>query len=110
MKIGGFVRIIAFKRAGTNFPYLHREFITEYVEASLIPSTEGYETLPEEFFLKELAKNEKRHEEHLKYLELLEKSKIQAEKDAETITEEKERALKREFEQFKRWKANQKGK
>lgn len=98
------MKIIAFKRAGQAFGSLHPEFITEYVDASLLPSTEGYETMIEEHFNLEFAKNEERHAKHLAYLKEQEQLKVKAEADAIQAELVKERELTREFEQFKRWK------
>jgi len=103
------MKIIAFKRAGPNSP-LHPEFITEFIDASLLASTEGYETMLEEHFELELAKNDSRHEAHLKHLKEQELAQVQAEKDAVMGSELEEKELKRDFEQFKRWKQNGKKK
>lgn len=102
------MKIIAFKRAGKDFPALHPEFITEYVDAALIPSTEGYETMVEEHFNLELAKNADRHEAHLKHLKSLEEAERQAQSASEVLQAAEEKQLNREFEQFKRWKASKK--
>lgn len=98
------MKIIAFKRAGVDHGSLHPQYITEYVDASLLPSTEGYETMIEEHFELELAKNEERHEAHLKYLKEQEDLRIKAQDDAILGSQAQARELEREFEQFKRWK------
>lgn len=103
------MKIIAFKRSQNN-PALHPEFITEYIDASLLKSTEGYETMIEEHFLLELAKNPERHESQLKAIDELEKAKIAAESSATLYKEAEERELNREFELFKRWRQTQKKK
>lgn len=98
------MKIIAFKRA--NIPSLHPQFITEWIDASLLDSTEGYETMIEEHFELELAKNAERHEEHQKYLRDQELKAIEAEKAAQVVEIAKEKELNREFEIFKRWQLN----
>lgn len=103
------MKIIAFKRA-KDHASLHSEFITEYVDASLLESTEGYETMIEEHFLLELAKNEERHKIHQDNLRE-EELKAQAAFQAAAFAEQKQdKEANREFEAFKRWKLNNKGK
>ena len=102
------MKIIAFKRA-KDHPFLHPEFITEYVDASLIESTEGYETMIEEHFELELAKNSERHEAHLKHLRETELAAEKVNQSSELVAKAQEKELEREFEQFKRWKLNNEG-
>ena len=99
------MKIIAFKRACGNTS-LHPEFITEYVDAALLPSTEGYETMLEEHFELELAKNPERHAQHLAHLKEQEQKSFQALEQAALAKRVEERELEREFETFKRWKLN----
>lgn len=99
------MKIIAFKRS--NNPSLHPEFITEYIEASLLPSLDGYETMIEEHFLLELAKNPERHESHLKYLAEQHRLAGIADKDAELAQLVADKELEREFNRFKAWKKSQ---
>lgn len=102
------MKIIAFKRAGDKTPSLHPLFITEWIDASLLESTVGYETMVQEHFELELAKNPERHESHGKYLKELEKAKIAAQQAEANKASAEEKQLQREFEIFKRWKQNQK--
>ena len=97
------MRLIAFKRAGPD-KSLHKDFITEYVDSSLIPSTEGYETLPEDLFKVELEKNPELHKAYLKEQEELNKAKMANEEAIKQAKEQEERQMKREFEQFWAWK------
>lgn len=97
------MKIIAFKRA-KNIPSLHPEFITEHIDADLLESTEGYETMIEEHFLLELAKNEDRHAQHTSFLKD-EQAKARAAREAAMQVELKEaKEIEREFERFKAWK------
>ena len=100
------MKIIAFKRAG-NHPSLHSEYIVEYVDASLIPSTEGYETMVEEHFLLELAKNPQRHEEHLRYIREQEQAARNAEQSVEIKQTKEDKEMQREFAKFKAWQKSQ---
>lgn len=100
------MKIIAFKRAG-NHPSLHPLFITEYVDASLIPSTEGYETMLEDHFQLELAKNEERHQSRLKELKELEEATQKAQQAAELIEQKEQKEAEREFNRFKAWLRHQ---
>lgn len=99
------MKIIAFKRS--NNPHLHPQFITEYIDAALLPSTEGYETMIEEHFQLELAKNEERHEAHLKHLKEQDvlAQKAQESADLAKIVQEKED--EREYKRFKAWQRHQ---
>lgn len=101
------MKIIAFKRS--NHPSLHQEFITEYIEASLLHSTEGYETMIEEHFLLELAKNPERQESHLKFLREQEQLAMKAKQDSEVAELKLEKEMDREFARFKAYQ-NSKGK
>lgn len=98
--------IIAFKRAGKSNPSLHPEFITEWIDASLVPSLEGYESMLQEHFDLELAKNSERHQSHLQYLREQELLAHKAAAHAELAEAVKEKELIREFEIYKRWKRN----
>lgn len=100
------MKIIAFKRAGQNTA-LHPEFITEWVDASLIANTEGYETMIEEHFELELSKNEERHKQHLQYLKEQELARLQAERDKLSVQMAEEKELEREFNRFKAWQRHQ---
>lgn len=102
------MKLIAFKRAGTSFPSLHPESIVEYIDTQFLTSTEGYETLLEEDFKVELAKNEERLASHLKKLEEEAKATLLAQEQAEIARKAEEKELEREFEIFKRWKQNKK--
>ena len=99
------MKIIAFKRS-TN-PSLHPEFITEFVDASLIDSTENYETMIEEHFNLEYAKNEERHQSHLKHLREQELKAIQARQDVALHEEKEIKEIEREFNRFKAWQRHQ---
>lgn len=105
------MKIIYFKRAGTNQKTLHPLFITEYTAAEHLNDAQKAEreSLIEEHFLLELAKNDDRHKQHLDELKKQEESALKAEQDAQVIKNAEEKQLLREFEQFKRWKQNQKG-
>lgn len=97
------MKIIAFKRA-KNVPSLHPEFITEFIDADLLESTEGYETMIQEHFDLEYAKNPERHETHTKHMkeEFQKKQSAQQAVDIQELKEIKE--MEREFERFKAWK------
>lgn len=99
------MKIIAFKRA-KNHPHLHPEFIVEFIDASLLESLEGYETMIEEHFQLEFQKNQERHEAHLAHLKEQEQARIQSEKNDQLMEEVEQRELNREFELFKRWRQN----
>lgn len=58
------MKVIAFKRS--NNPENHPLFITEFREISLVRNPDSYETMTEEHFLLELAKNDERREKYLK--------------------------------------------
>lgn len=99
------MKIIAFKRA--NVPHLHPMFITEYIDADLLKSTEGYETLLEEHFLLELAKNEERHQAHLKHLKEIDEHKIKADEAVAQAQLLEDRELEKEYNRFKAWQRHQ---
>lgn len=99
------MKIIAFKRA--NSSSLHPLFITEYIDAALLDSTEGYETMIEEHFLLELAKNEERHQAHLQHLREQEVASHRAQEQAELAQLQMDRELEREFNRFKAWRRHQ---
>lgn len=99
------MKIIAFKRS--NNPSLHPLFITEYIDASLLESKEGYETMLEEHFLLELAKNEERHQSHLKHLRDQELLALQAMQQAEITRMTEDKELEREYNRFKAWQRHQ---
>lgn len=94
------MKIIAFKRAG-KIRSLHPLFITEYVESCHLPSTEGYETAPEHLFLKELALNHERHEEHLKRLAEEQKILIDTVLQRGSKASKEEKELEREYKKFR---------
>lgn len=96
------MKIIAFKRAKSHSS-LHSEFITEYIDADLLPSLDGYETMIEEHFQLELAKNPERHEQHLKYLAEQAMLAQKADEDVKIVEKLKDKELEREFARFKAW-------
>ena len=98
------MKIIAFKRS--NNSHLHPEFITEWVDAASLPSTEGYETMVEDHFNLELAKNEERHAQHLKYLKEQEVLAQKASQDAGIAVQAQEREDDREYKRFRAWQRN----
>jgi hypothetical protein len=89
------------------------ELITEYIKVSLadqntLREDDGYEFLPEDLFLLELAKLDQIRVEHK-----LEVERLQEILDADAIQAEiaqkaEEREIVREFEEFKRWKEQKK--
>lgn len=86
---------------------LHADYIVEYVDASLIPSTEGYETTTDDLFAKDLAKNPARHEEHLRWVKEQEAS-ANAARDAAALHQKKQdKEFEREFARFKAWQKSQ---
>jgi predicted ATP-dependent endonuclease of OLD family len=92
---------------------LHPEFITEYADTTLFPEgfhkpEEGYEILAEDEFKKELDKNEARHESFLKAKQELEKATLAAQESAQLSERMKEKQAQREFDEFLRWKKQQK--
>lgn len=97
------MRIIAFKRA-KDTPSLHPEFITEFIDASLLESLDGYETMLEEHFNLELAKNAERHESHMKFLKEQHDLRIAAQQAVEIQELKETKEIEREFEAFKAWK------
>lgn len=101
------MKIIYFKRAGNN-GVLHPLFITEHVDGSLLSEAqkEGMESMLEEHFLLELAKNDERQKAHVKYLKEQEDLEQKAKEDAIIGDTLKRKELEREFELFKRWKLN----
>lgn len=100
------MKIIAFKRSQNN-PSLHPEFITEYIDADLLESTEGYETMIEEHFNLELAKNAERHQNHQKHLQDQEVRAHQAKLDSQIVEQKEMKELEREFNRFKAWQRHQ---
>lgn len=96
------MKIIAFKRAGKN-PSLHPEFITEFIDSAYLESTEGYETMIQEHFDLEFAKNNERHEAHLKHLRDEELKSIKAQEQAQLIEIAQEKEDEREYKRFKAW-------
>lgn len=98
------MKIIAFKRS--NIPSLHKDFITEWIDASLLPSLDGYESLVESEFLKELEKNPSRHLEHQENLMKLDDQKAELQKMIQAEKTKEQRELEREFNQFRAWKKN----
>lgn len=98
--------IIAFKRAGKSNGALHPEFITEWINAAFLPSLEGYESMLQEHFDLEFAKNDERHAAHLQHLKEQEELAHKAAAHAELADTVKEKELTREFEIYKRWKRN----
>lgn len=104
------MRIIYFKRAGNENNHLHPEFIVEYISSEFLTKEqmdewEG-ESMIEEHFQLELAKNEDRHQSRLKELEEISKQQAKV-MEAEALQQkQQERQLNREFEEFKRWKLN----
>ncbi len=96
------MKIIAFKRA--NHPSLHPEFITEYIDAELLKSTDGYETMVEEHFQLELSKNSERHEAHQEQLKQQAQMAKEAERDAEIIEQKIQKEIEREFKHFQAWR------
>ena len=102
------MKIIYFKRAGKDNKHLHPEFITEYVEGIYLTDEQkkGYESMIEEHFELELAKNEERRASHSKYLKDQEELEMKAIEDAIIGNKVQAKELEREFELFKRWKRN----
>lgn len=101
------MKIIAFKRAGNSHSSLHPQYITEWIDSSLLKSTEGYETMIEEHFELELAKNDERHKQHLDQLKELELARLKAEQDAQTVENAQEKEDLREYNRFKAWQRHQ---
>ena len=95
------MKIIAFKRASNSA--LHSQLITEWGDASLLPSTDGYETMIEEHFQLELAKNPQRQAEHDKYLKEQSDLAKQAEKQSRSVRTKIDKELEREYQRFKAW-------
>jgi len=86
-------------------------FITEFADTSLFPEgthteEDGWEILPEDEFLLELAKNTQHLEDFRKEKERLLILVNNARVDEEHVERKTARELEREFEEFKRWKAN----
>lgn len=102
------MKIIYFKRAGKDVKYLHPEFITEHVDGIYLTEDQklNYESMIEEHFELELAKNDERREAHSKYLKEQEVLEDKAKEDARLGTVAQQKELEREFEIFKRWKRN----
>lgn len=106
------MKLIAFKRA-KHVPAmkdsLHPEFIVEFADTALFPKDfhkpeDGFELLGEDLFLKEYEKNDSYHAEFLdkKRQDELLKIKIEEQMEEQRLTED--RKLKKEFEEFRRWK------
>ena len=101
------MKIIAFKRAGANQSHLHPEFIVEYIDADLLASKEGYETMVEEHFQLELAKNDERHKSHLNHIaDQAKKAEAAAQAAALALTVEEKQDM-REYNRFKAWQRHQ---
>jgi hypothetical protein len=100
------MKIIAFKRADN--PSFHPLYISEYIDASLLDQpVNNYETMIEEHFVLELAKNDQRQVEHEKYLKDQE-VKVLAAQEAVRVVEKKQlKEAEREFNRFKAWQRNQ---
>jgi hypothetical protein len=107
---------IAFKRASSNpstAPFYHPLTIIQHWEVSVdqeqnYVAGSNFEILPEDQFLKELAKNESLHEEFLKSIEA-QKLAVKNALEAESVIHEQEhRKLEEEFKQFQKWKKKSK--
>jgi actin-related protein len=97
------MKIIAFKRA-KDHPSLHPDFIVEYIDADLLPSLDGYESMTEDNFSQELAQNDSRMAQKLADIEKQRKTDEQMKIDEKSAEIVQERENEREFEEFKRWK------
>lgn len=92
---------IAFKRA--KHPFLHPDFIVEYIEAGKLDSLEGWETLLEDRFNEALKQGYIKQEEFVKKLKKDEEMIEKAKKDASLGEILKQKGEEREYNKFKAW-------
>ena len=106
------MKLMAFKRAKhspNTKDSLHPEFIVEYADTSLFPEgfhkpEDGFELLGEDLFQLELEKNDGYHADFLEKKRKKEEQAINVQEQVIAQQEAEDRKLKKEFEEFRRWK------
>jgi hypothetical protein len=92
---------IAFKRA--THPFVHPDFIVEYIKASELESLDGWETLMEDRFKQALELGHKKQQELVERLIKDEEKIKKARKDASLGEILKLKNEEREYNRFKAW-------
>lgn len=95
------MKTIAFKRA--KHPFIHPEYIVEYIDATLLDTLDGWETLLEDKFAIALKNGQKKQEDMVKQLLKEEELIKRAQRDAETAKILKKKEEERDYNRFKAW-------
>ena len=88
---------------------LHPEFIVEFADTALFPPgfhkpEDGFEFMPEDLFVEELAKNESLHAEFLAHKAKLDQELLAVQAQKAALDAVRERKEKQEYEDFLKWK------